>query len=63
MKNFTIAELYEISDALSERRKRLIDLRAILLDPTDNMISKRIDEAKSAHTKIMDEIVTRTSTL
>jgi hypothetical protein len=65
MNHFTITELYEISDGLTERRTRLLNMRKQLQPTfgTSDTFDRMIDAAQSAHTKIMDEIVTRTSTL
>ena len=63
MKDFTITELYEISDGLTERRTRLLKMRANPLRGSSGTLDRMIDAAQTAHTKIMNEIVDRTSTL
>ena len=62
MKDFTLTELYEISDALSERRERLLKMRANPLRAS-RTLDRMIDAAQSAHTKVMNEIIDRISTL
>jgi hypothetical protein len=62
MKDFTITELYEISDGLTERRTRLLKMQDNPLR-TSKTLERMINAAQSAHTKIMNEIVNRTSTL
>ncbi len=63
MENFTITELYEISDGLTERRTRLLKMRDNPLRGTSDTLDRFIASAQSAHRKVMDEIINRTSTL
>jgi hypothetical protein len=65
MNHFTITELYEISDGLTERRTRLLNMRKQLQPTfgTSETFERMIDAAQTAHTKIMNEIVYRTTKL
>ena len=61
MNRFTTQELYEISDALMERRARLLNRRAALAANgiTSAAADRMIDAAREAHTKIEAEILDR----
>lgn len=61
MQDFTLQELYEISDGLNERRLRLFKLRD--LGGTSETLDRLIAQAESAHTKISNEIIRRISTI
>jgi|OpeIllAssembly_1097287.scaffolds.fasta_scaffold69407_2 hypothetical protein len=65
MNHFTITELYEISDALMERRARLLSRRATLAEQgiTSDAADRMIESAKQAHMKIEKEILDRAFTL
>jgi len=63
MNTFTISELYELSDGLTERRKRLLTMRDSLGRGATDMLNRMIDASGSAHTKVMDEIGKRSSEL
>lgn len=62
MQDFTIAELYDMSDALGERIKRLEKMQA---NPLHNSrtIDRMIDSAKSAYSKVQQRIVNHICTL
>jgi hypothetical protein len=61
MEDFTITELYEISDALMERRARLICRRKDLAEKgiESSAAERMIEDARSAHLKIEAAIINR----
>jgi len=63
MNNFTTQELYEISDALTERRSRLLSMQACPAFQNNGTLSRFVKSAEAAHRKVMDEIINRTTEL
>lgn len=62
MNTFTLQELYEISDALTERRRRLLSLSNNLYGGSKTA-ELMMASCASAHDKVTTEIINRTSTL
>lgn len=58
----TLAELYEISDGLAERRKRMLAMQA---NPLHNglTLERMLKSSASAHDKVTAEIINRISTI
>ena len=62
MNTFSLQELYEISDALTERRRRLLGLSNNLYGGSKTA-ERMMASCASAHDKVTNEIINRTGTL
>ena len=61
MNTFTVQELYEISDALTERRTRLLNVQACSAFKNNGTLARFVRSAETAHRKVMDEIFNHTT--